>query len=50
MVGGYVAATLLQGNYTMHGPNFQMAASPTTPNLLLESTSKILMPNHMRRN
>jgi hypothetical protein len=50
MAWGYLAAVLLQGNYTMHGPIFQMATSPTTPNLPLKSTSKILMPNHKRRN
>jgi len=50
MARRYLAALLLQGNYTMHGPIFQMAASPTTPNLPLESSSKKIMPIHMRRN
>jgi hypothetical protein len=50
MVKGYLVVMFLQGNYVMHGPIFKMAASLATPNLSLESTSKIIMPNHRRRN
>jgi len=50
MAGRYMATVLLQGNYTMHGPIFQMAFSCGTPNLLPEFASKILMPNHKKRN
>jgi hypothetical protein len=50
MARGYLAEMLLQGNYTMHGPIFQMATSPATPNLPPESTLKKFMPNHKKRN
>jgi hypothetical protein len=50
MARGYLPKMLLQGNYTMHGPIFQMAASLATPNIPPESTSKKIMPNHKKRN
>jgi hypothetical protein len=31
MARGYLAAMFFQGNYAMHGPIFQMAASLATP-------------------
>jgi len=50
MARGYLVEMLLQGNYAMHGPTFQMVASHATPNLPLKSTSKKIVPNHRRRN
>jgi hypothetical protein len=50
MAKRYMVEMLLQGNYAMHGPIFQMGVSPTTPNLPPESISKKIMPNHRRRN